>query len=182
MDDNLENIDFLIHDMGNILFSISGMIVTGQYEKAQEKLKEIFGIFQNIKINFSTMDYLMNAKIKIMDKYKIKYNFDKNIMFPDIDESYLCIIFGNIIDNSIESCVNSNKNVKYIRFKFIKIENKYIYEILNTRSLSKEIVKRKHLGLKIIKKLINKIGGTLKIFKEQKIFRIKIILLDKNVK
>ena len=182
MDDNLEDIDFIIHDMGNILFSISGMIVTGQYKKAQEKLKKIFGIFQNVKIDFSTMDYLMNAKIKIMNKYKIKYNFDKNILFPNIDDSYLCIIFGNVMDNSIESCVNSNKNAKYIRFKFIKIGNKYIYEILNTRSFAKEIVKRKHLGLKIIKKLINKIGGTLKIFKEQKIFRIKIILLDKNVK
>lgn len=181
MNNNLENIDFLIHDMGNILFSISGMIVTGQYEKAQEKLEEIFGIFQNIEVNFSAMDYLMNAKIKIMNKYKIKYNFDKNILFPNIDDSYLCIIFGNIIDNSIESCVNAKANKKYINFKFNKIENKYIYEIWNTRSFTKEINKRKHLGLKIIRKLINKIGGKLKFFKNSKIFKVKIILLNKNI-
>ena len=180
MDNNLEEIDFLIHDMGNILFSISGMIVTGKYEKAQKKLEQIFGIFQNIKINFSAMDYLINAKIKIMIKYKIKYDFDKNILFPNIDDSYLCIIFGNIMDNSIESCVNSNKNLKYIKFKFHKIKNKYVYEISNTRSFTNEKIKQKHLGLKIIKKLINKIGGKLKIYKNPKIFKVQIILLNHN--
>lgn len=178
MDNNPENIDFLIHDMGNILFSISGMIVTGQYKKAQKKLKEIFGIFQNVKINFSTMDYLINAKIKIMNKYQIKYKFDKNILFPNIDDSYLCIIFGNIMDNSIESCMKSSKNTKYVKFKFHQDKNKYIYEISNTRSFTKKIIERKHLGLKIIRNLINKIGGTLKIFKTSKIFKVKITLID----
>lgn len=172
---NFKNIDFLIHDMNNILFSISGMILNGQTKKAEQKLQELFGSFQKINKNFRPINYLINSKLKIMRKMNIKYKLSKNILFPRIDEAESCIIFGNILDNAIESCYNNNINNKIIKIKFIKNKNKYIYIISNFKNNNKNIKKQsKQLGLKIIKNLMQKNSRNFYIKNSKKIFKIKI--------
>lgn len=177
MKENFKNIDFLIHDINNILFSISGMILNGKIKKAQQKMKKIFGTFNKINKKFRPIDYLIQSKLKIMNKLKIKYKIRKNISFPNIDEAELCVIFGNILDNAIESCYYNNINKKFIKIKFIKTKSKYIYIISNFKNNVKNIKNnRKHLGLKIIKNLMNKNFRILKIQNNKKIFKIRIEL------
>lgn len=180
MKEHLNNIDFLIHDMNNILFSISGMIINGRTQEAEQKIKELFGNFQKINKNFRPINYLINSKLKTMTKMNIKYKISKNILFPQIDEAELCIIFGNILDNAIESCYQNNINKKIIKIKFIKIKNKYIYIISNFKNNNKNIKNnRKHLGLKIIKNLMQKKFRNFYIKNNKNIF--KIILKFENL-
>ncbi|MBR0183707.1 MAG: GHKL domain-containing protein [Clostridia bacterium] len=175
MTENFKNIDFLIHDINNILFSISGMILNGQTKKAEQKIKKLFGTFNKINKNFRPIDYLIKSKLKIMDKLNIKYKINQNISFPKIDEAELCIIFGNILDNAIESCYQNNINKKFINIEFIKNKLKYIYIISNFKNNSENIKNnRKHLGLKIIKNLMQKDFRNLQIQNNKKIFKIQI--------
>lgn len=176
MKEYLNKIDFLIHDMNNALFSISGMILNGQTKEAEQKIKELFGNPQKIRKNFRPINYLINSKLKTMTKMNIKYKISKNILFPNIDEAELCIIFGNILDNAIESCYQNNINKKIIKIKFIKNKNKYIYIISNFKNNNKNIknTKNKHLGLKIIKNLMQKNFRSFHIKSNKNIFEIII--------
>ncbi|MBQ9491570.1 MAG: GHKL domain-containing protein [Firmicutes bacterium] len=175
MAENFKNIDFLIHDINNVLFSISGMILNGQTKRAEQKIKKLFGAFNKINKNFRPIDYLIKSKLKIIDKLNIKYKINQNISFPKIDEAELCIIFGNILDNAIESCYHNNINKKIINIKFIKNKSKYIYIISNFKNNSENIKNnRKHLGLKIIKQLMQKDFRNLQIQNNKKVFKIQI--------
>ena len=172
----LENINQILHDMNNILFSISGMILLGKKHEAQLKLEKIFGEISNVDKNLSPVDYLFNAKIKIAEKYKIDFQIDKNIIFPKIDDSELCIIFGNILDNAIESCVKLKLKNRFIKFQFDKLNGKYIYNISNSTKLSKFSKDNfhEHMGLEITKGLIIKNNGNLNLSVNKKIFTICI--------
>lgn len=173
----INDIDQLIHDMNNILFSISGMILLGKTEEAKFKLEQIFGEFECNDKNFSPINCLINAKIKLARKYKINFHIDKNVLFPPVDDSELCIIFGNILDNAIESCVNLSLYNKFIRFEFINSKNKYIYIISNSKSIFRTSKNKDscHMGLRITNKLINKNRGLLDISENKEIFNTLIV-------
>lgn len=180
MKKRMKKIDFIIHNMNNILFSISGLILTGHKKEAQLKMQQTFGAFQHIEENLRPIEYLINAKIHLMNKYKIKLFIDKDISFPNIDEADLCLIFGNILDNAIESCIKFEGDSKFISLIFSKNDKEYTYEISNSRFFSnKEDKNKNHLGLKTIEKIVHKNHGDFKICQNNKdVFKLKIKLFD----
>ena len=180
MKKRMKKIDFIIHNMNNILFSISGLILTGHKKEAQLKMQQTFGAFQHINENLRPIEYLINAKIHLINKYKIKLFIDKDISFPNIDEADLCLIFGNILDNAIESCIRFERDNKFISLIFSKNDKEYTYEISNSRFFSNKKDKNKnHLGLKTIGKIVHKNHGDFKICQSNKdVFKLKIKLFD----
>ena len=172
----LRSINQIIHDMNNILFSVSGMILLGKKREAKFELEKIFGKVKFVDKNLSPINYLINAKIYLSKKYKIDFQIDKNVLFPRIDDSELCMIFGNILDNAIESCVNTKSYKKFIKFKFFESDYNYTYSITNSAELLKlpKYNLNGHMGLKIIKELVTKNNGNLNISVNKKIFTICI--------
>lgn len=81
--------------------------------------------------NFTINSILIN-KLKIAEKYDIKVNLNikvsKEINVSNLD---ICIILGNLLDNSIESCINTN-GYKYIDLNIISVSNKLIVKISNS--------------------------------------------------
>lgn len=96
------------HDMNNYLLSLSGYIEEDQKELALEKINQH-------RIHIKKDDYiqcdnlcmaaLLNAKYHIIQSEKI--DFDYRIQIPEkieADDTDLCIVVGNLMDNAIEAC------------------------------------------------------------------------------
>ena len=110
-----------------------------------------------------------------------------------MQNSDLCVIFSNALDNAIEACdkiLDDSKdkyisvNVTYINsFCFIKIENSKINEIniKNNNFITNKKDKFMHgIGLKNIKDTVYKYNGEIKIEFDDDKFVIKFIFSLKN--
>ena len=171
------NFKEFIHNLGNILFSVSGLIISKKFDEVKLKLSSIFGPMEISDYeNFKPINLLLQSKINLMKKYKINFSIEK-MQFPEIDDADLCIIFGNIIDNCINFSIDSAD--KFISIKF-KIENgKYIYLFSNSFSYSKcdknsryEI--KEKIGLKTLRKFMKNNSGNLKFWVDKNIFHLEI--------
>ena len=172
-----QNFEELIHNLGNILFSVSGLILSKKFDEAKIKLSSIFG---PIKIsdydNFKPIDLLFRAKVNLMKKYGINFSIEK-MKFPEIDDADLCIIFGNILDNCINFSINSLE--KFISIKF-KVQNGcYVYLFSNSFSYAKcdkisQYEINGKIGLKTLRKFMRKNSGNLKFWIDKNIFHLEI--------
>ncbi len=167
----------LIHNLGNALFSVSGLILSKKIDEARVKLSNIFGpLGIDDYENFKPINLLLKSKINLMKKYKIRF-FIEELKFPEIDDVDLCVIFGNIIDN----CINFSRNSleRFISISF-KIENgNYIYLFSNSFSYvlcdknSHHRIKEK-IGLKTLRKFIRKNGGNMRFWIKENVFNLEI--------
>ena len=170
--ENNQHLNILIHELGNALFSISGLLLDGNFQKAKEKISKIFGDLNIKQISkFVPIELLIKSKINIMRKHNIEFSVSE-LEFPKIDESYLCIIFGNILDNAINFSLGCDN--KFISVKLKKTEKFYIYLISNNfrndenRNSSK---KRSKMGIKNVINILQRIGGKAKFkIKNNKFF------------
>ena len=109
----------------------------------------------------------------------IKCNIEfliSNLEFPEIDDSYLCIIFGNILDNAINFSLGAEK--KFISVKFNKANKFYIYSISNYFSYGEYNLSKKEskLGIKNVMKILKRVGGKIKFKIKNNQFSTKIFL------
>ena len=156
---NIDNLNALIHDLNNTLFSISGLLVNGNIKGAKEKILKVFGPLDNNEIrNLTPIELLIRSKTNLMIKHNITFSF-QNLEFPKIDDAYLCIIFGNILDNAINFSLQSE--VKSISVKYKKTKKFYIYTISNYFLYNKNnnSSSRQKIGIKSVRRILNKIGG-----------------------
>ena len=174
--ENNKNLNILIHELGNTLFSISGLLFNGNFKKAKEKICKIFGDLNIDKIsNFNPIELLIKSKINKMIECNIEFSISK-LEFPEIDDSYLCIIFGNIVDNAINFSLGAEK--KFISVNFNKTNKFYIYSVSNYFSYGKYNSSKKEskLGIKNVTKILKKIGGKIRFKIKDNQFSTKIFL------
>lgn len=137
---------------------------------------------------FNMIDSILSSKSNILDEYKIQLVFEvENIdinWIEDIDKS---VIFGNIIDNAIESC-QKIENPK-IKFQIRNINNMIVIRITNSCPMIdvdlktlKEDKENHGLGLQSIRRIIQKYNGkcTFEFIDNQKIFITKIVIPKSN--
>ena len=110
-----------------------------------------------------------------MIKCNIEFSISK-LEFPEIDDSYLCIIFGNIVDNAINFSLGAEK--KFISVNFNKTNKFYIYSVSNYFSYGKYNSSKKEskLGIKNVTKILKKIGGKIRFKIKDNQFSTKIFL------
>ncbi|CEN21109.1 sensor histidine kinase VirS [[Clostridium] sordellii] len=187
----------LYHDMKNHMICIRNLC---EEKNTDELIKYIDSM--EIKIsNYNKLNQNCNTGNMIVDSIlRVKKNIcsEKNIdFFIDVDFSKsdfmdmvdICTIFSNLIDNAIEACDKINdKNVpkkiilksKYIDgFCIIFIENTKINEVKQIKKLfltSKNNLYMHGIGLKNVKKVINKYFGEVSFSYSKKIFTVKIMI------
>ena len=133
----------------------------------------------------SILNYEVNrAKLKHIDM-NIKTTVYKDI---NIDSKFLCVILGNAIDNAIEA--NANTIDKYVDITvllennslYISVKNPYMGTItpkeLKESYTSKQDSSHHGFGLKSIRDIANKLGGTVKINTDNHIFTLEMIIFD----
>ncbi|CEP41269.1 GHKL domain-containing protein (plasmid) [Paraclostridium sordellii] len=187
----------LYHDMKNHMICIRNLCE----EKNTDELIEYIDSME-IKIsNYNKLNQDFNTGNMIVDSIlRVKKNIcaEKNIdFFIDVDFSKIdfmdmvdiCTIFSNLIDNAIEACEKINESItdkkiilkgKYIDGFFIAlIENNKKNDIMQIKNLFLTDKRNSYMhgiGLKNIKKIVNKYFGEVSFSYSKNIFTVKIMI------
>jgi len=167
------------HDYLTHMQTIGAMAYLEEYEELKEYLKEISCEYRHtgelIRIGDPALTALINTKKEIASKKNISFyvKCKSKIKTSRISSWELCSLFSNLIENAIESCINTKTN-KWIKVTidnndsdlvFIvensgKIEEDIFPEIFSPGVTSKGSVGR-GFGLYICKKIVDKYRGVL---------------------
>ena len=190
VENNINEIRQIKHDLN---FKLINILQNQDIETAKKEISTLIA-------ETNVMDYLsytghhgidsiLNYEVSRAKSQNIEINI-KTTVYKDIniDSKFLCVIFGNVIDNAIEA--NTNTINKYIDITilsennslYILVKNPYIGTItpqkLKESYTSKQDSAHHGFGLKSIRDIANKLGGTVKINTDNHIFTLEIIIFD----
>jgi len=189
---NKEELRTLRHDMKNELQIAYSLI---EDEEGKKKAKNMLEEMKDNIDKIGKIEYCDNAILNALLGIKVSQAKEKDIKFEvelednlpivleDIDT---CNIFSNLIDNSIQAAQKTqDKKIRLelgaqLGFLVIKIENTYLGEIKQNNK--NEILTNKKddenhgYGLKIVKAIVQKYNGEMKIdYTENKFNTFKLI-------
>ena len=176
------------HDMKNHILSLKGMAENGDkaqlldyLEKMTDALEEATYISMSKN---SAIDAIINEKLLTAQKNNISTHFDViPLNLENVPSMDICTILSNALDNAIEACIKiDNPADRYINVKisaengiFISVSNPSI-EAPKKRAgifISSKKDKENHgLGLKSIKRTVDKHGGDMLVKYENGIFTL----------
>ena len=114
---------------------ILGLLEVGTKEDAIKYIYEINSsinkLDENIYTNNIAVNSILSSKMKVAKEKGIKINLDLKITSEiKISNVDICIILGNLLDNSIEACDLINK-YKFIDLKIVSENSRLIIKIEN---------------------------------------------------
>lgn len=133
-------------------------------------------------------DAIICSKVNIAKNNKIKYTWDIDVPchlpFNDTD---LCVLLGNAIENSFEACLNAKSNNKLIHITvqykqnclYLHFANTYTHQLVKSDKVFLSTKKAPQLhgyGLPSIQHIVNKYNGLLLTEDSDNLFELKIIL------
>jgi len=172
------------HDFRNHINVILGKLQHKDKEDAisyiYEMSSDIYRLEQNIYTDNVVINSILLSKKKESEEHNIKISLDLNmdydIKVSDID---MCIILGNLLDNSIEACSNIEGN-RFIDLKIVSQTNRLIIKISNNTNGNLNEVDGKFfttkkngihgLGLIQIDEIVKKYNGYINRKHESNIF------------
>lgn len=192
----MKRVRYIIHDIKNHKFVLNQLLVSKKYEEAKKFLNDLGTEIEDTDDYFITENILMDAivknKIKICKDHGIKFNYD--VFIPkdiNIKNVHISAIFNNLIDNSIEACLNIDEieREKYINLYCDVIDNKLICVIKNPKNKDKLELdnnfkiktlkkdKTNHgIGIENLKLTIEKYDGVIDFNVKEQCFTVKFII------
>ena len=185
--EKLEKINIKIrrfrHDYTNHMNCLGAMLKAERYAEAADYIGSIAGRFPSGEFLFKTGNYIADAiltdKQETSEKDNIKIIFDGCIT-DKINNTDLCIILSNALDNAIEACekINGEKEISvYGNFQqgyfvlIIKNPSENILAINNASPVTSKDDKVYHgFGLSNIRFVVDKYNGTMRISSENNFF------------
>lgn len=182
------------HDFRNHINVILGKLQYKDKEDAisyiYEMSNDIYRLEQNIYTDNVVINSILLSKKKESEEHNIKISLDLNIDYDikvsDID---MCIILGNLLDNSIEACSNIEGD-RFIDLKIVSQTNRLIIKISNNTNGNLNEVDGKFfttkkngihgLGLMQIDEIVKKYNGYINRKHEGNIFTTYINIEYKN--
>lgn len=166
------------HDMRNYMEACLALMQSGEYNKAESYLENIYTneikpIEYAIVTDSSLINALLNNKLHVCKTLNIEVSYKIIANFRGFDELDICILLGNLLNNAIEAVKNYDTK-KCIRFEVftrkgylvIVLSNTIFGSILNKNPkllTTKEDKKNHGLGMLSIKDIVNKYNGMLNI-------------------
>lgn len=176
------------HDV-NKHYEVLGMLIRERdFDKAEEYIRQLSDRKDSNKVyktGNDIADYIINGKINTIKKQK---NVEINVLgeFPGntlLEDTDLCIILGNALDNAEEALVKVKENKKlniyigsYKQTLFIEIVNSSVYIETKKVGTTKKDKMNHGYGLENIKKVVRKYDGTMTTEYENGCFSLKIEL------
>ena len=178
----------VLHDIRKHIQAMESLYESTNNEKALEYAKDVHQMLNNLGHKYYTSNKLLNIiindKVSIMNSLKINYNIrigdvylDK---FKDID---LTVIFGNILDNSIEAAklvedASIDLTIDVVQnFISVSLSNsindqpkKNNYGFISTK------VHHHGVGLKNVERSVNKYNGDIQYKYDNQLFNVCIML------
>lgn len=177
-----------VHDMRHHLILLKEFLATKEYQVAENYLDELMDGFlqktQRTWTRIRSLDILLNAKKQEAEMLNIRLRIEVDVLkkWP-FKETETCVLFGNLLDNSIEACrkIKDGKReiVVEIRqkksFLFITVTNtiEQLPEIKKGKLISNKGNKDIHgYGLKSVERILKTYDGSFKYEIENKIFKV----------
>ncbi len=184
-----EHMRKLHHDLKHHIYMLKTFIINKKYKNAELYLDTLYGKLDfNVARNYCNniiIDSIINEYIYLIQKNKISFSVDGK--FPDdikIEDYDLCVIFSNLLLNSIESCLLVNdENKRKITtslsntglFIGIKIQNTYSILTKDMKTIKSD--KLNHgIGLKNVIDIVESNNGNIEFSHDNDMFCVNIIL------
>ncbi len=178
------------HDFKNHISTIKGLLELGTEKEVISYIDEMNERINDIYNKIYTDNVLINSilvnKLKVTKKYDIKIDLNirinKKINISNID---ICVILGNLLDNSIEACIIT-EGYKYIDLNIISENNRLIIKISNTTNGKLKYIDGKFLstknkgihgiGLSQVDEVVKKYNGYINRKHENNIFTTYLMI------
>lgn len=179
------------HDYHNHMQKIKAHLALGQFQEVTEYLNRLEEDLDAIDIAYRTgnvsVDAILNSKLSVASDKDIEINckakVPKELSVSDVD---LCVIIGNLVDNSLESCEKMGPSEKKFLRIYIGLFKEQLYISIMNSTNEKE---RKHNyefvsskwgnhghGLKRIDNIVEKNQGFINRKNEPGVFVTEIML------
>ncbi len=186
----------LRHDLKNHIFVLKGIAENGTKEEMLSYLEKMTDAVEEATYvsmsKNSAVDAILNEKLLYAQKNGISTQFDvtplENTKISAMD---ICTILSNALDNAVEACIKfENFSDRYIDVKIEDSENEMIISVKNPSTqapkhragvyISRKKDSENHgLGLKSIKRTVDKHKGDMLVKYESGIFNLVISLPHK---
>ncbi len=183
------------HDFKNHLIGLKNYVDQENKEKIREYvdilLQDIKGGYYEHKSGNLVVDAVTGYKFKKMKIHDIafttQFSIPEELSFEETD---LCVILGNTLDNAVEASEKISKEVRKIELKmeyrpgslFIVVKNRYSGRLSTDRRgklLTTKEEKTSHgIGIRSIEQIARKYQGIVTVEPENDWFEIRILLYE----
>lgn len=179
------------HDYHNHMQKIKAHLALGQFQEVTEYLNRLEEDLDAIDIAYRTgnvsVDAILNSKLSVASDKDIEINCKAKVpMELSVSDVDLCVIIGNLVDNSLESCEKMGPSEKKFLRIYIGLFKEQLYiSVMNStnereRKHDHEFVSGKwgnhgH-GLKRIDNIVEKNQGFINRKNEPGVFVTEIML------
>ena len=186
----IELVNIKYHDLKHQIAGMRAEMDPGKREKWLEQLEEELEDFRpEQQTGNAVLDTLIAGKTAVMRKNKIKFTcVADGSLLGDIHVTDICSIFGNALDNAIESVVQEPDPERRLihltvternGFLFIMMANYCRTEVAfeNGLPVSSKADRKNHgYGLRSIRHAVRKYDGTLTTMVRNNAFELKILI------
>ena len=183
----------LRHDLKNHIFVLKSIAENGTKEELSEYLEKMTDAVEEATYismsKNSAVDAVLNEKLLYAQKHGISTQFDITPMEKiKISPMDVCTVLSNALDNAVEACIKFEKlSDRYIDVKISDTEGEMIISVKNPsldapkRRAGSYVSRKKDgenhgLGLKSIKRTVDKHKGDMLIKYEDGIFNLVVSL------
>jgi sensor histidine kinase YesM len=175
------------HDIKNNLNTIKSLTEQGETKEVVRYIDQInhSSGFQTTVIDTGnhTLDGILNYKIQEAQNRGITIVHKLSVpQKMPVDPFDLSVIIGNLLDNAVREVAKTDDKAVYLTIQYTKgnfiivVKNKYIEkEVPDTKKQSSGIFAAHGIGLKNVRKVVEKYKGELVIKKEDDIFTARVL-------
>lgn len=179
------------HDYHNHLQIMKAYLEMNEYDKMKKYLNLLEQDLNGIKIKYNSgnanLDAILNGKLSLAEKEAIRIRCKTEIGGDiSVEDTDLCKLIGNLIDNAVEACRNIEEEEKrFLRIYICTRRSQLYISVTNAtkelvRKLDHEYITQKRgnhgHGLKRINQVVEKYGGYIKRANEPGVFTTEIML------
>ena len=185
--ENIEHARAARHDLRHHLSVISNYVNDQNYDGLRAYLDEytdnlpedaIAPLCQNYAVDAVARHYLSRVHQTGVE-LNIRFQLPAETGIPDSD---LCIVFGNILENAVESCLRQKKGRRFITACCEATGKRVLLTVDNsgddgTAAAKADRYKGMGVGMKSVRAVAEKYGGSLDFRREGGIYKTSVILL-----
>lgn len=171
----------IVHDVKNHMQMLDSLYQQGEFETAKRYRQDINGMLRTLeRVRYTEhpmLNLLLNAKLnqEELNGVSLKVRIgDADLGFlRDID---VTTIFANLLDNALEA-LSTAEDPRFLSLELEHLRGYIVIRLENSRGTQKKKPARHMgLGLKNVKNALSFYGGTMTVIKEEKSFRINILI------
>ena len=178
------------HDMKNHLNLLHNMIENDKQYEALTYIEQIYRVIKDTEVihtKRATLNYILNTKMAEMREADVKIIMEINDTLAVLDDMDLCILLGNLLDNSLEAVAACKHRL--IRLSIGHKDDFVFIDLINSYDKEKVIIKENRLitskedhhmhgfGLRNIEQIVEKYHGKIEFAAEEQ-FQVFIMFDD----